>query len=69
MDNDETQSNIVPMQVDGDVGVVAHPQPPMLADDEASTAALPRHIDGGPQFIPPLSISLDEVSASCVNSN
>ena len=32
-------------------------------DDEAHSAALPQHVDGGPQFIPPLSISLDKVSA------
>ena len=63
MDSDEALSNVVPMQVDGDVGVAAHPLPPVLMEDEAHSAALPRHVDGGPQFIPPLSISLDEVSA------
>ena len=34
-----------------------------MDSDEAHSDAIPRHADGGPQFIPPLSISLNEVSA------
>ena len=62
MASDETNLNVIPMHVDDEASSAANPQLPMQVDDEVSYAAIPRQADGGPQSIPPLSISLDEVS-------